>query len=106
MGAEVLEFHFTDTREGKEFRDHKVSLVPSEVKLLIDEIFGIGTKVIPQKCSKPPSQPQQSLASITPLAVSTTPPKEDMQEKVVNKVKEIFADEITQINIYKKTNSI
>jgi len=38
MGAEVLEFHFTDTREGKEFRDHKVSLVPSEVKLLIDEI--------------------------------------------------------------------
>jgi DNA polymerase-3 subunit gamma/tau len=78
----------------------------SVIKLVIDEIFGIGTKVIPQKCSKPPSQPQQSLASITPLAVSTTPPKEDMQEKVVNKVKEIFADEITQINIYKKTNSI
>lgn len=38
MGAEVLEFHFTDTREGKEFRDHKVSLTPSEVSLLIDEI--------------------------------------------------------------------
>lgn len=34
MGAEVLEFHFTDTREGKTFRDHKVSLTPEEVKSL------------------------------------------------------------------------
>lgn len=38
MGAEVLEFHFTDTREGKVFRDHKVSLTPQEVTSLIDEI--------------------------------------------------------------------
>lgn len=34
MGAEVLEFHFTDSREGKEFRDHKVSLVEGEVQAL------------------------------------------------------------------------
>lgn len=38
MGAEVLEFHFTDSREGKVFRDHKVSLSPEEVKDLIREI--------------------------------------------------------------------
>lgn len=38
MGAEVLEFHFTDSREGKVFRDHKVSLTPDEVKALITEI--------------------------------------------------------------------
>jgi N,N'-diacetyllegionaminate synthase len=38
MGAQILEFHFTDTREGKEFRDHKVSLTPAEVLDLIDEI--------------------------------------------------------------------
>jgi N-acetylneuraminate synthase/N,N'-diacetyllegionaminate synthase len=38
MGAEVLEFHFTDAREGKSFRDHKVSLMPQEVKDLISEI--------------------------------------------------------------------
>lgn len=38
MGAEVLEFHFTDERAGKEFRDHKVSLMPEEVKELIREI--------------------------------------------------------------------
>jgi N,N'-diacetyllegionaminate synthase len=38
MGAEVLEFHFTDSREGKQFRDHKVSLTPHEIKELIEEI--------------------------------------------------------------------
>jgi len=43
MGAEILEFHFTDTRDGKEFRDHKVSLIPSEVRELIDEIKLINT---------------------------------------------------------------
>ena len=38
MGAEVLEFHFTDTREGKQFRDHKVSLTKDDVHALIDEL--------------------------------------------------------------------
>ena len=38
MGAEVLEFHFTDNRKGKVFRDHKVSLTPKEVETLIEEI--------------------------------------------------------------------
>ena len=38
MGAEVLEFHFTDSREGKSFRDHKVSLTKDEVLALRDRI--------------------------------------------------------------------
>lgn len=38
MGAEVLEFHFTDTREGKNFRDHTVSLTPDEVHTLVDTL--------------------------------------------------------------------
>lgn len=38
MGAQILEFHFTDSRENKEFRDHKVSLTKSEVIEMIDEI--------------------------------------------------------------------
>ena len=38
MGAKVLEFHFTDNRLGKTFRDHSVSLIPVEVKELISEI--------------------------------------------------------------------
>lgn len=41
MGASVLEFHFTDSREGKSFRDHKVSLTNQEVKELIDTIQSI-----------------------------------------------------------------
>jgi sialic acid synthase SpsE/spore coat polysaccharide biosynthesis protein SpsF (cytidylyltransferase family) len=31
MGARILEFHFTDARAGKSFRDHRVSLEPGEV---------------------------------------------------------------------------
>lgn len=41
MGAEILEFHFTDSREGKEFRDHKVSLTRDEVQELIKKISHI-----------------------------------------------------------------
>ena len=41
LGAEILEFHFTDSREGKEFRDHKVSLTRDEVLQLIEKISDI-----------------------------------------------------------------
>ena len=41
MGASVLECHFTDSRDGKEFRDHKVSLTPSELSELKTEIAKI-----------------------------------------------------------------
>ena len=43
MGAEVLEFHFTDRREGKSFRDHKVSLTKDEVLSLRERIRDINT---------------------------------------------------------------
>ncbi|SMG52995.1 N-acetylneuraminate synthase [Marivirga sericea] len=43
MGAEVLEFHFTDDRSGKTFRDHKVSLTKEEVQNLILKINLINT---------------------------------------------------------------
>lgn len=38
MGAEILEFHFTDERKGKTFRDHKVSLTK-------DEVLALGKKI-------------------------------------------------------------
>ncbi len=41
MGAEVLEFHFTDNREGKVFRDHKVSLTANEVRDLQHKLLEI-----------------------------------------------------------------
>ena len=34
-GAKILEFHFTDSRKGKTFRDHLISLTKEEVKNLI-----------------------------------------------------------------------
>jgi N-acetylneuraminate synthase/N,N'-diacetyllegionaminate synthase len=43
MGADVLEFHFTDDRTGKVFRDHKVSLTKDEVQELIQKIELINT---------------------------------------------------------------
>lgn len=41
MGAEILEFHFTDSRENKDFRDHKVSLTKDEILEMIEEIKDI-----------------------------------------------------------------
>ena len=41
MGADVLEFHFTDKRAGKVFRDHKVSLEPDEVLALQKDLTSI-----------------------------------------------------------------
>jgi N-acetylneuraminate synthase/N,N'-diacetyllegionaminate synthase len=37
-GAEVLEFHFTDDRTGKSFRDHQVSLTGDEVRALCADL--------------------------------------------------------------------
>ena len=50
LDCSVLEFHFTDSRENKKFRDHKVSLTKNEVKQLIKKlkkvksILGTGAK--------------------------------------------------------------
>ena len=38
MGAEILEFHFTDSRTNKKFRDHHISLTKNEVLDLIKSI--------------------------------------------------------------------
>ncbi len=40
-GAQIMEFHFTDSRKGKQFRDHKVSLIPQEVIELQQELLKI-----------------------------------------------------------------
>tara|TARA_B100000029_G_scaffold516296_1_gene628514 strand:+ start:8776 stop:9810 length:1035 start_codon:yes stop_codon:yes gene_type:complete len=55
LGAQVMEFHFTDTRKNKIFRDHKVSLTKEETKELIRSITRVkillgNTNKIPTKC--------------------------------------------------------
>lgn len=41
IGAEIIEKHFTDTREGKVFRDHKVSLTCDEILELMPKLSRI-----------------------------------------------------------------
>ncbi len=43
LGCNILEFHFTDTRKNKKFRDHKISLTPKMVNNLIKKIKLINT---------------------------------------------------------------
>ena len=38
MGAEIIEMHFTDTRDGKTFRDYEVSFTPEEIATFIERI--------------------------------------------------------------------
>lgn len=50
MGAEIIEMHFTDTREGKSFRDHQISFTCEEIQQFIvkikkiKELQGVATK--------------------------------------------------------------
>jgi DNA polymerase-3 subunit gamma/tau len=68
----------------------------SVLKLLVDETFGIGTKVIPQKCSEIQETPKKIEE---PKKNIETP----MQDKIIKKAQEIFADEITEVNVYKES---
>ena len=43
MGADIIEFHFTDSREGKVFRDHQISFTKDETIELIDKIKKINS---------------------------------------------------------------
>jgi len=63
------------------------------LKLLLDETFGIGTKVIPQKCSQIIEEKviQKEIKIIEP----------SIKDKIIKKTQEIFGDEITEINVYK-----
>jgi N,N'-diacetyllegionaminate synthase len=41
LGAKIIEVHFTDDREGKEFRDHKISFTPDEFKQIKQKVTTI-----------------------------------------------------------------
>jgi len=66
------------------------------IKVEIDELFGIGTKVMPEKCSK--------IVEIEDIK-ETTKPKEiiddKIEDKIIKKTREIFGDEIMEVNLYK-----
>lgn len=74
-GARILEFHFTDQREGKTFRDHAVSLKAEEVQILrqqlirISAMLGDGCKMPMQSeiCSGHVQSFRRALYSPVPL---------------------------------------
>lgn len=55
LGAKIIETHFTDSREGKTFRDHKVSLTKDE----IDDLYDEGLR-IQKMLGSPKKQPTKS----------------------------------------------
>jgi N,N'-diacetyllegionaminate synthase len=62
MGAQVLEFHFTDRREDRTFRDHKISLLPDEVAQLIEDLRHIG--VLRGRAEKIPAAVEQAAGHV------------------------------------------
>jgi len=68
----------------------------SVIKIIIDDIFGIGTKVIPEKCSK-------VIETIPSPKIEKKELKIEInhQEEIVKKAREVFGDEILEVNIYK-----
>ena len=71
----------------------------SVIKFLIDENFGIGTKVVPQKCKDTKeNEPTNSKVNTKKIAQKQ---EEPIEKKIINKAREIFADEIMEVNIYK-----
>jgi len=54
IGAEIIEVHFTDNRDGKDFRDHKVSLTKEEIDNLVNKSLKI--KELKGKKEKNPTE--------------------------------------------------
>jgi len=63
-GAQVLEFHFTDSKEGKTFRDHQVSLTKSDVEVLANRIRRIQL-ILGSNIKKPTSSEINNMHQIT-----------------------------------------
>jgi N-acetylneuraminate synthase/N,N'-diacetyllegionaminate synthase len=83
MGAEIIEMHFTDNREGKTFRDHQISFTCDEIKLLIEKIRKImtlqGSKV------KSPTMSEIKAGHINSFRRAVYPVKDLTPETILSK---------------------
>ena len=70
----------------------------SVIKVLIDDLFGIGTKVIPQKCSKIVEVIDDNKIE---KVVKTEVIEEKIEDKIIKKAREVFGDDIVEVNLYK-----
>lgn len=82
LGAEILEFHFTDSREGKQFRDHKVSLTKDEVTELIEEIKLIDS--LKGDSTKKPVQIEEENGHVISFRRAVYPSRDIKKGEVVN----------------------
>ena len=62
-GVDVIEFHFTDSRISRTFRDHQVSLLPSEVLQLNDYEFKVNELMGTQQ--KNPTRSEEASGHLT-----------------------------------------
>jgi len=68
----------------------------SVIRFLVNEIFGIGTKIIPIKCSKQTLEKKPPIEKPESQLIQKTP-----EEKIVNKLQEVFGSEIEVKKIVK-----
>lgn len=62
LGARVVEAHFTDAREGREFRDHHLALLPDEFAALVTRGRAVATSI-----GRPGKTLQPAEASFRPV---------------------------------------
>lgn len=80
MGAEIIELHFTDTREGKAFRDHQVSFTCDEIKILIKKIRKI--KDLQGDCIKKPMDSEINAGYVTSFRRAVYPVR-DLKKGII-----------------------
>jgi N-acetylneuraminate synthase/N,N'-diacetyllegionaminate synthase len=84
MGAEVLEFHFTDKKDGQQFRDHQLSLDSDDLRALIRGLDEIQTlRGRPEK---------------TPLAIEIDNDHSRSFRRAVYPSRDILAGELLDLN--------
>ena len=88
IGAEIIEMHFTDTREGKSFRDHQVSFTCDEIKVLIEEIKKI--KTLQGDCIKKPMNSEIDAGHVTSFRRAVYPGR-DMKKGTILKEDDLTA---------------
>ena len=71
----------------------------SVIKIIIDDIFGIGTKVIHNPCSKVIHKEENVIKEEVVIK------EEQIEDKIIKKTREIFGDEVIEINLYRENLS-
>ena len=84
LGASTIEVHFTDSKEGRTFRDHALSFEPTELKDLVEKAARIRVAVGENRKAPQPIEPadarviRKGVVAARDLAVGTVLSREDL----------------------------